>query len=163
MSPGAARIFNVLVFLSIVLGLTLLVAAGWIARSESPNVLFAFALPVGNKELVGFRERIDFRVASVEPPPVFVMWTRAATARERAAVDEAWGRPKHWLRIPEFNLSLWWPIMLSLVLPATWVMRRRRHSPAGFPVAPAEGRNTQPMQRTATAGTVGVEWDKTGT
>src|SRR5688500_9702589 len=131
MSPGAAPIFKVGVVLSILLGVAVVVAAVWSTRSGFP---FDEGLPLGNKELIGYRQGADFRGATREGAPILVMWARVPTARERAAVDEVWGRPDHWFKVPQFSVSLWWPFAMSCVLPSVWLVRRRRRFTRGFPV-----------------------------
>src|SRR4051794_2225689 len=100
MSPGVTRLFKIGLALSFVVGSASVVAAAWLARSEFPDSLFEGGLPVGNKELIGYRQGADFRLATVKGFPIFVMWSRVPTARERSAVDERWGRPNHWLKVP---------------------------------------------------------------
>jgi hypothetical protein len=132
MSPAAIRIFKLGLAVSIVVGVAALGAGVWAAtRSPFPECLFEDSLPIGDKELVGYRQGADFRISTMTGMPILNAWTPVP----RESRDKAWGRPNHWLKVPHFSLSLWWPFTLSCVLPSIWVLRRRRPSARGFPVA----------------------------
>lgn len=130
---AATRIFHVGVVLSVLLGMLSLVAGVWAAREFRPWD----GLPLGNKELIGYRNGADFRIATITPLPIYLTPWHGAAARDRALarINQRWGRPDHWLNVPDFGLSLWWPFLLSLVLPITWFVRRHGHPVrTGFPV-----------------------------
>ena len=135
MSPTATRFLNLGVTLSIVIGMASACAAVW-AATRAPGVLDE-GLPIGNKRLSAYRRGADFRITT-EKIMVEVFLSPGATPdalREAAAYNEAWGHPQHWLNVPVFSLSLWWPVALSGVLPGIWFVRRRRQRNAvGFPV-----------------------------
>lgn len=138
MSPATKRLVNVSVLPAAVVTIAC-IATGWCTRAEAP---FYQSVPVGNKELVRFRQGWcgwDFRIAVAPPGPVFGLRSRAPTEPERAAEERAWGRPDHWLRLPEFELSLWWPFSVSLVVLGLWIAGKWSRPSRGFPVTAVRG------------------------
>jgi hypothetical protein len=104
--------------------------------TRSPVLILNDGLPIGNKQFSGYRRGADFRIATYATLEVFPYPTTSPTAESRAiaAFNAEWGHPQHWLHIPEFSLSLWWPFVLSGVLPGIWLARRRQRDAPGFPV-----------------------------
>lgn len=137
MSHVTTRPFKIGLALSVVVGVASVVAAAW-AATAAPVMYLDGGVPIGNKQLTGYRQGLDFRVVTYSDLEVFVFPERSPTANTRAAaaLNAAWGRPRHWLNVPEFSLSLWWPAALSAVLPSIWLLRARKRQPAGFPVLP---------------------------
>ena len=136
MSPAATRWFKLGLALSIVIGAASVCAAGW-AATRAPGVLDE-GLPIGNKRLSAYRRGADLRITT-EKIMVEIFLTPGASPealRQAADYNQAWGRPQHWLNVPVFSLSLWWPIAFSAVLPGIWLVRARRRGGAGFPVVP---------------------------
>ncbi|MFI5379102.1 MAG: hypothetical protein ACHRHE_07395 [Tepidisphaerales bacterium] len=118
--------------LSIAIAASCVAAVVWVARSECP--VLDPVLAIGNKEVVVFRQGWDFRIALLEPLPEFGTSAHSPAKMELAAKDAKWGRPNHWLKLPEGHFSLWWAAALSSVAPAFWILRRRSHPGRGFPV-----------------------------
>lgn len=103
---------------------------GW-----SADPLLEPGVSVGNKELFVFRAGFDFRVALMPPAPVFGLRADAPTAPQFGAEEAAWGRPNHWLPLPEIDFSLWWPFALSWVAVGCFAFSRVPRAGHGFPVA----------------------------
>jgi hypothetical protein len=107
--------------LSVLIGMGSVAAGVWGARDK---LRFGFPIangyPLGNKEICAYRRGADFRIRSFEALAIFLLQTEARTAAQIAAEDAAWGRPNHWLKVPEFDLSLWWVFGGSMVLPGIW-------------------------------------------
>lgn len=110
------------------------IVAAWGTVAKEP---FEEGVAVGNKEIVSFRQGVDFRVGFLTPTPIFGTHSRAPSAEERVAEESAWGRPNHWLRLPDTDFSLWWPFSVSAVLLGAWVLTKRPRSTRGFPVTAA--------------------------
>jgi hypothetical protein len=127
----AKRLVNVAVIPAAMLAAACVIVAAWGALADDP---LEEGVAVGNKELVSFRQGYDFRVGLLTPAPIFGLRMRAPTEAEVAAEEEAWGRPKHWLRLPSTDFSLWWPFSASVVVLGVWVVMRRSRPRRGFPV-----------------------------
>ncbi len=124
------RAFRVGLVLSIVVGLSA-VALG---VRGSRRFAILEGISIGNKQLVCYRDGIDFRVATIE---FGVFPGDPVVAGE---VYREWGSPGNWLKIPGFDVSLWWAFGLSLVMPVIWVLRRRTRG-GGFAVVMPEGKS----------------------
>jgi hypothetical protein len=117
--------------------MAVMLAAGCVAAAVwgwSADQLLEPGIAVGNKELFVFREGFDFRVALLPPSPVFGLRADAPTAAQLAAEEVAWGRPNHWLRLPEIDFSLWWPFALSSATLGFSSLARRPRAGRGFPL-----------------------------
>ncbi|MGA2496255.1 MAG: hypothetical protein ABSH20_00855 [Tepidisphaeraceae bacterium] len=128
----AHRLFILGLFLSIAMAASCVAAVVWVARSEDP--IRDPVLAIGNKEVVVFRQGWDFRIALLKHLPEYGIGSRSPTETELAARDAKWGRPNHWLKLPEGHVSLWWAAALSSIAPAFWMFRQRSHPGRGFPV-----------------------------
>jgi hypothetical protein len=44
--------------------------------------------------------------------------------------------PPHlrWLRLPDFDVSLWWGLSPAFLVPCFWILQHRRRDTVGFPV-----------------------------
>ena len=134
MSPVAKRLINIAAIPAVVLAAACIFMAGRTVAVEHP---FEEGMALGNKELVTFRSGYDFRVGPVTPAPIFGLRMRAPTEAELAAEEAMWGRPKHWLRLPSMDFSLWWPFSASVSVLGLWVVARRSRARRGFPVEAA--------------------------
>src|SRR5688572_9265839 len=117
MSPAATRLFKIGLMVSIVIGIASACAVVW-AGTRTPGVLDD-GLPIGNKRVSAYRRGPDFRITT-EKIVVEIFLSPPATpdaVLRAAAWNAAWGHPQHWLNIPVFSLSLWWPLALSGILP----------------------------------------------
>jgi hypothetical protein len=141
------HLFKFAFAMSLLIAAACLIAGVWIAvwphvqTSPPPGVLILRdGWPVGNKELFGYRTGADVRLTSRPRLELILYPVLVPNAETRAVWDwnARWGGPSHWLKIPEFNVSLWWPFALSLIMPAFWLLRsRHRPTETGFPVMPA--------------------------
>lgn len=88
-------------------------------------------------EIATFRQGCDFRVGLLNAAPNFSL--RAGGLMEDARAAEAaaemtWGRPQHWLRLPNADISLWWPFLASVATLGAWGLSKRPCAGRGFPV-----------------------------
>jgi hypothetical protein len=138
MSPTATRFFKLGLALSIIVGMASMCGAVWAVTRSSVTILSDEGLPIGNRRLSAYRRGADLRITTSEKMTVEVFLSPPASPdaiRKARAWNEAWGHPQHWLNVPAFSLSLWWPLALSGVLPGVWLARRRRrHAVVGFPI-----------------------------
>ena len=129
MPTAAARpFFSIGIVLSVLLAAASVGMAVYSLRiSFQAPFAIGEGLPLGNKELLAYRRGVDVRVAAVARLPVYLA--------SQPSTNQRWGGPDHPLEVPAFDLSLWWPFALSLVLPGVHLLRRRRRHD-GFPVLP---------------------------
>jgi len=150
MSAARGRAFNFGVVVSILIGIASIGIGCWGMKRP---FLFAWldgGVGLGNKQLIAYREGADFRVAAVSALEAFDSYLGPSADASGATgvnvnVNAYWGGPDHWLKVPEFSVSLWWLLALSCVLPGMWVWRRRRRAGVGFPIVVVE----KPMTGTA--------------
>jgi len=100
---------------------------------------------VGHRELVLYRDRLDFRFAAQTPMPIFGL-VAPRTEADAQKIAENWRdgiasddmAHFRWLHLPEFDFSLWWGIAAILLAPCFWLFQRQSNR-VGFPVEVAEG------------------------
>lgn len=96
---------------------------------------FSEGLWIGHRELVLWQDGADIRFAAQDPMPIFGLATTDEGMRDLADGIGFDTNPRlRWLTLPRFEVSLWWPFTLSLVLPAIHLTRRSRTCERGFPV-----------------------------
>jgi hypothetical protein len=138
MSPALHRIYQFGVGISILLAVATMSAGAW-AFARGPFSIYD-GVPLGNKQLVAYRyEAAKFRVATVTEEEVFLS-PDSQNYPALWASYRRWGGRDHWLEVPAVDVSLWWPLGCSFVLPAVALARRVRQTRprgAGFPVITA--------------------------
>jgi len=104
------------------------------------DLSWAHGVWVGHRELVLYRDRLDFRLAAQTPTPIFGLAT-PRTEAEAQQIAENWRdgitsdsmAHLRWLSLPAFDFSLWWGISAVLLAPCWWLLRRPGPR-VGFPI-----------------------------
>lgn len=109
---------NVATLCSVALFAVCIAAILWIAclTDQAHNGVL-----IGNNQLCGSWDGGELRIGLFKPePPLYLRFP---------------GEAERWSLLPPFNLSLWLPLSLSLVLPTVWAIRHRRATRVrGFPI-----------------------------